>query len=91
MAEINWVFVVNFDEYFLFVIYFLIKSHCYLVCVNLLYVAGFPPMTATDVKPIFPSSSFKDFNICKFCLILFTGAHIVLIAKVVFSFLELSL
>ena len=42
MALINWVFVVNFDQLFHIVIYFLIKSHCDLVCVNFLYIAGFP-------------------------------------------------
>ena len=42
MALINWIFVVDFDEFFHFVKYFLIKSHGDLVCVNLLYIAGFP-------------------------------------------------
>jgi hypothetical protein len=67
MALINWIFVVDLDEFFHFVIYFLIKSHCDLVCVNLLHIAGFRALATPDVQPIFSSSSIENVPIEEWC------------------------
>ena len=82
MTEINRVFVVNFDKYFPFVIYFLIKSHCYLLCVNLFHIPGFPTQATPDVKPIFSSSIFENFLMWKLLFVLLTGTHLVLIVEI---------
>ncbi len=78
MALINGIFVVDFDEFSRFVVYFLIKSHCYLIDVNLFHIAGFPALATPDIKPIFSSTSFENFPVREFSLILFTVTHLVL-------------
>ena len=75
MAKINGIFVVDFHECSRFAVYFLIKSHRDFICVNLFHIASFPALTASDIEPIFSSSSIADFPVWKFALILFTCTH----------------
>ena len=75
MTVINGIFVVDFNECFHFVVYLLIKSHRDFICVNLFHIASFPALTASDIVPIFSSSSIENFPVWKFALILFTCTH----------------
>ncbi len=49
MALVKRIFVVDFDELSRFVVYFLIKSHCYLIDVNLFYITGFTTLAPLDI------------------------------------------
>jgi hypothetical protein len=57
------------------VVNLLIKSHRYLVGVNLFHVPSFPALLAQHIKPVSPSPRREDLAIGKFPLILFACAH----------------
>jgi hypothetical protein len=57
------------------VINLLIKSHRYLVGVNLFHVPGLPPLPPLDIEPISPSPRGEAFPMGKFPFILLTRTH----------------
>jgi hypothetical protein len=75
MPLVYRVLVVDFHKFSGVVVNLLIKSHCYLVGVNLFHVAGLPALPTQHIEPISPSSMGENFPIGKFPFVLFTGTH----------------
>ena len=75
MTIINGIFVMDFNECSRGIVYFLIKSHGYFICVNLFHVASVPPLPTLNVEPRYSSPAVSNFPVWGFSIILFTGTH----------------
>jgi hypothetical protein len=67
--------MVNFNKLPRAIINLLIKSHRYLVGVNLFHVPSFPPLPPLHIKPISPSIQGEAFPMGKLPFILLTSTH----------------
>lgn len=76
MAEVDRIFLVNFDQQSLLVEYLLPKSNCILLLVDQFQISGCPIHFAFDIEPVklFPSSRDRQLpNFLSFCDLVLIG------------------
>jgi hypothetical protein len=75
MPVVYRVLVMDFNKLAGVVVNLLIKSHRYLVGVNLFHVASLPALLAQYIKPVSPFPRRESIPIGEFPFILFACAH----------------